>query len=56
MLWFDEANYILAISCARSGRDLEEGVPRGASASVEAATHAGMVLAMMHSSTKVMRR
>ena len=54
VLWFDEPNHILAISAAPTGsliwkQALLTGEAKGGGA--PAATHAGMLLAIMHSST-----
>jgi len=51
VLWFDEANYVLAISCAPAGSVIWKKALMEGEASIDASTQAGMLLAMMHSST-----
>ncbi len=51
VLWFDEANHILAISCAPPDSVIWKKTLLAGQTSNEAATHAGMLLAMMHSPT-----
>jgi hypothetical protein len=51
VLWFDEQNYILAISCAPVGSVIWKKALMEGEASTDAAINAGMLLAMMHSST-----
>lgn len=51
VLWFDEANNVLAISCAPTDAVLWKKELLAGRASRDAATHAGMLLAMLHSST-----
>jgi Phosphotransferase enzyme family len=52
MRWFDEGNHILAMSCAPVGAVLWKKALLGGSALNDAGVQAGMLLAMMHSSTK----
>ncbi len=51
-LWYDVENRILAISCAPVGAVIWKKALLSGEASVEAATHAGMLLAILHSSTQ----
>jgi len=51
VLWFDEPNHILAISCAPLEAVIWKKALLAGQISMDAATHAGMLLAMMHSST-----
>jgi 5-methylthioribose kinase len=51
VLWFDEQNYILAISCAPVGSVIWKKALMDGHASTDAAINAGMLLAMMHSAT-----
>jgi hypothetical protein len=51
VLWFDDANHILALSCAPPDAVIWKKALLEGHASTDAATHAGMLLAMMHSST-----
>jgi aminoglycoside phosphotransferase (APT) family kinase protein len=51
VLWYDEANYVLALSCAPPDAVIWKKALLDGQASTDAATHAGMLLAMMHSST-----
>ncbi|HUO08243.1 MAG TPA: phosphotransferase [Phycisphaerae bacterium] len=51
VLWFDEPNHILAISCAPTDSVIWKKALLSGQTSTDAAMHAGMLLAMMHSST-----
>lgn len=51
VLWFDEENHILALSCAPPEAVIWKKALLEGHASTDAATHAGMLLAMVHSST-----
>jgi 5-methylthioribose kinase len=52
VLWMDQANYILAISAAPTGSVIWKNHLLAGHISSDAANHAGMLLAMMHSATK----
>jgi hypothetical protein len=51
VIWFDEPNHILAISCAPIDSVIWKKALLSSQTSTDAATHAGMLLAMMHSPT-----
>lgn len=51
VLWFDEAENVLAISCAPADAVIWKKSLLDGSVSLDAAQHAGMLLAMMHSHT-----
>ncbi|MGN6369734.1 MAG: phosphotransferase [Phycisphaerae bacterium] len=51
VLWFDEPNHVLGISCAPPDSVIWKKALLAGEVSMDAATHAGMLLAMMHSST-----
>jgi 5-methylthioribose kinase len=51
VLWFDEMNYVLAMACAPVGAMIWKKALLSGQISMDAAAHAGMLLAMMHSST-----
>lgn len=51
LLWFDEANNVLAISCAPVGAVIWKKHLFSGRISSDAANHAGVLLAMMHSAT-----
>jgi 5-methylthioribose kinase len=51
VLWFDAPNNILALSCAPADAVLWKKDLLAGHVSMDAATHAGMLLAIMHSST-----
>jgi hypothetical protein len=52
ILWFDEPNAVLALSCPPSEAVLWQKQIASGVISMDAATHAGMLLAMIHSSTR----
>ncbi|MCL2647030.1 MAG: phosphotransferase [Phycisphaerales bacterium] len=51
VLWYDDDNYILAIECAPVGSVIWKKALMDGHVSMDAAVQAGMLLAMMHSST-----
>jgi aminoglycoside phosphotransferase (APT) family kinase protein len=51
VLWYDEANHVMALSCAPLDAVIWKKALLEGQVSTDAATHAGMLLAMMHSST-----
>jgi 5-methylthioribose kinase len=51
VLWFDAENHVLAISCAPTGSVIWKKALLAGETSNDAATQAGMLLAMMHSAT-----
>lgn len=51
VLWYDEANHVLAISCVRTDSVLWKTHLMAGGVSIDAAQQAGVLLAMMHSST-----
>ena len=52
VLWFDETNYILCMSCAPTDAVLWKQQLLTGTISTDAAQHAGMLLAMIHSGTR----
>ncbi len=51
VLWFDEPNHVLAISCAPPDSVIWKKALLAGQSSTDAATYAGMLLAMIHSAT-----